>query len=119
MAESSFCLILLKFKKRLLYLSLIHILTVASGDPSISTCIDAGADTILEGRRIGKENLTVMAQKGISYVPCMVNTPEEFSIEHKAVVAEAIKAGVAIGVGTETLPSQPVDGTVALSLIHI
>lgn len=90
------------------------VMTAASGDPSISACIDAGADTILEGRRIGKENLTVMAQKGISYVPCMVNTPEEFSIEHKAVVAEAIKAGVAIGVGTETLPSQPVDGTVAV-----
>lgn len=72
------------------------VMTAASGDPSISACIDAGADTILEGRRIGKENLAVMAQKGISYVPCMVNTPEEFSIEHKAVVAEAIKAGVAI-----------------------
>ena len=91
-----------------------RVMAAASGDPSVSACIDAGADIILEGRRIGKENLAAMAEKGMGCVPCLVSTPAQYAAEHKAVVAEAIRAGVAIGAGTGILPSQPVEGTVAI-----
>ncbi len=90
------------------------VMCVANGDPSVGTSINAGAAVILEGRRIGADNLKAMAEKGVGYVPCLVNTlGTEFEAEHKAVVAEAVKAGVKIGVGTEILPSEPCGDTVA------
>ena len=91
------------------------VLCVANGDPSVSVSIEAGAHGILEGRRIGGENLKAMAGKGVCYIPCLVATlGTEYEAEHRAVVAEAVKAGVKIGAGTGILPSEPVDGTVAM-----
>ncbi len=91
------------------------VLCVANGDASVGVSIEAGAYGILEGRRIGKENLKAMAEQGICYIPCLVMTEgTEYEAEHRAVVAEAIKAGVKIGAGTEMLPSEPMDGTVAM-----
>lgn len=90
------------------------VLAVANGDPSVSICLGAGIAGILEGRRIGKANLRSMAEKGVHYIPCLVaSLGTEYEAEHKSVVAEAIKCGVKIGVGTEILPSEPIDGTVA------
>jgi len=92
-----------------------NVLCIANGDPSVSISIEAGAYGILEGRRMSAENIRAMAEKGICYIPCLVATEgTEFEAEHKAVVAEAIKAGVKIGAGTEMLPSEPMDGTVAM-----
>lgn len=91
------------------------VLAVANGDPSVGASIDAGADGILEGRRIGNDNLQLMADRGINYIPCLVaSIGSRYEKEHRAVVAEAIKRGVKVGVGTQILPSEPVDGTVAV-----
>lgn len=88
---------------------------VANGTPSVSACLNAEANVVLQGRRMSDENIIVMAEKGIGYVPCLVTTRgTKFEAEHRTVVAKAVKAGVKIGVGTEMLPSQPVDGTVAM-----
>ncbi len=91
------------------------VLCIANGDPSVGASIEAGAFGILEGRRIGDENLKAMAEQDVCYIPCLVATEgTEYEAEHKAVVAKAIKAGVKIGAGTEMLPSEPMDGTVAM-----
>lgn len=90
------------------------VLAVANGDSSVSVSLSAGVSGILEGRRIGAENLKAMAAQGVYYIPCLVATEgTSFEEEHKAVVAEAIRQGVTIGVGTELLPAEPMDGTVA------
>lgn len=87
----------------------------ASGKASIKACIEAGVDCIQQGYRIGEEELKEMAEKGIAYIPCLVSTlGTEIEEEHKAVAAAAIKAGVNVVVGTEILPSQPIDGTTAI-----
>ena len=86
----------------------------ASGDPSVSAALDAGAGCVLQGYRIGDENLRRMAEQGTAYVPCLVSTAgTEAHEEHMACAAAAVKAGVKIAAGTEILPSEPVDGTTA------
>ena len=87
----------------------------ASGDPSIALCLDSGVQIIQQGYRIGEENLRKMAEAGVWYVPCLVSTlGTELEAEHQATVKAAIKAGVKIAVGTDILPSEPVDGTTAI-----
>lgn len=91
------------------------VLAVANGDPSVKVSLEAGVFGILEGRRIGKKNLEAMAKQGVCYIPCLVTSQgTESETEHKAVVAEAVRLGVEIGVGTELLPSEPMDGTTAI-----
>lgn len=87
----------------------------ASGDPSVRACIDAGVNCVQQGYRISEELLKEMAEKGISYIPCLVSTlGTDVEEEHKKVVEAAIKAGVNIVVGTDILPSEPVEGTTAI-----
>ena len=87
----------------------------ASGDPSVKASLDAGVNCIQQGYRIGAENLKRMAEEGVAYIPCLVSTlGSDIEAEHKAVVSAAIRAGVKIALGTEILPSQPVDGTTAV-----
>lgn len=87
----------------------------ASGNPSVNACVENGVQCIQQGYRIGADVLKSMAEKQIAYVPCLVSTvgtgKEE---EHKKTVEEAIKAGIDIAVGTEILPSEPIDGTTAI-----
>lgn len=87
----------------------------ASGDPSVRSALDAGADIIQQGCRIGDKLLEEMAQNGTVYVPCLVSTlGTAVHEEHLDTVRRAVSAGVTIAVGTEILPSQPVDGTTAI-----
>lgn len=87
----------------------------ASGDPSVSACVENGVQCIQQGYRIGEDTLKRMAEKKITYVPCLVSTVgTDKEEEHKKTVKEAIKAGVTIAVGTEILPSEPMDGTTAI-----
>ncbi len=87
----------------------------ASGDPSVTAVLDAGAACIQQGYRIGIANLMRMAETGAAYIPCLVTSlGTAHEAEHRKVVAEAIRAGVTIAAGTEILPSEPVDGTTAV-----
>ncbi|MCD8370654.1 MAG: amidohydrolase family protein [Clostridiales bacterium] len=87
----------------------------ASGDPSVRSALQAGADCIQQGYRIGDELLKEMAEKGVCYVPCLVSTlGTEIEEEHFDVVRRAYRAGVRLAVGTELLPSEPVGGTTAI-----
>lgn len=87
----------------------------ASGDPSIQSALDAGADCIQQGYRISDALLKEMARKGTYYVPCLVSTlGTDIEAEHFDVVRRALRAGVKLAAGTELLPSEPVDGTTAI-----
>lgn len=87
----------------------------ASGDPSVRSALDAGADCIQQGFRMSDMLLDEMAAKGVFYVPCMVSTlGTDIEAEHFDVVRRAVRAGVKIAVGTELLPSEPVEGTTAV-----
>ena len=87
----------------------------ASGDKSIRACIDAGVNCIQQGYRMDDSLLEEMARKKIAYLPCLVSTlGTDVEQEHRQVVAQAVKKGVKVAVGTGILPSEPVDGTTAV-----
>lgn len=87
----------------------------ASGDPSVKPCVDCGVSAVQQGYRISEEVLQEMAEKGIAYIPCLVSSlGSDIAEEHMQTVKNAVKAGVTIAVGTEILPSEPIDGTTAI-----
>lgn len=87
----------------------------ANGDPSVKACIENGVQCIQQGYRISEAVLKQMAEQKIAYVPCLVSTVgTDKEEEHKKTVKDAIKAGAVIAVGTEILPSEPMDGTTAI-----
>lgn len=92
-----------------------HVAANANGNPSVIACIEHGVKCIQQGYRIGWDVLKRMAEMKIIYVPCLVSTVgTDKEEEHKKTVKEAIEAGVDIAVGTEILPSEPIDGTTAI-----
>lgn len=87
----------------------------ASGYQSIKACIESGVDCIQQGYRISEIHLKEMAERNISYIPCLVSTVDtEIAKEHIQTVKSAIKAGVKVVVGTDILPSEVINGTTAI-----
>lgn len=87
----------------------------ASGDASVKACVEVGVHCVQEGYRISDEVLAAMKEADVSYVPCLVTSAgTDIAAEHLDVVRRAVKAGVQVALGTEMLPSQPMDGTVAV-----
>ena len=82
----------------------------ASGDASVKACVEVGVHCVQEGYRISDEVLAAMKEAGVSYVPCLVTSAgTDIAAEHLDVVRRAVKAGVQVALGTEMLPSQPMD----------
>lgn len=99
------------------------------GDKPIQDAVRLGVDCIEHGYVISEETAEKMADAGTWLVPTLTVThafsyleahgSPQYQIEkaraaartHKQGVSRAIAAGVRIGVGTDLLPSDPIDGT--------
>lgn len=98
-------------------------------DRAIRTAVKAGVKSIEHGYLLNAETAEIMAQAGVWLVPTLAvsascdylekhNNPR-YHIEkiraigkqHMQSAANAIRAGVKIAVGTDLLPSDPLDGT--------
>ena len=102
-----------------------------SNDKAIRTSVELGLDCVEHGYTLSDDTARLMAEKGTYYVPtlCVSSCPDyliahgspehqvrkgaEAAKTHKDAVRYAHKHGVKICVGTDLLPSDPVDGTVA------
>lgn len=88
---------------------------IASGDASITACLEAGVHCIQQGLRMSGSTVAAMKDGGAAFVPCLVaSRGTDIADEHMDVVSRAIKAGVKVVAGTQILPSEPMDGTVAM-----
>ena len=101
------------------------------GNNPIKDCVRLGVDCIEHGYQFDEEAAQMMAEAGTYLVPTLCVTQEldymrrhgvqewmlskakAAAAEHLASIRRAIAAGVLIGTGTDLLPSDPVDGTVA------
>ncbi|MCC6454219.1 MAG: amidohydrolase family protein [Caldilineaceae bacterium] len=101
------------------------------GNNPIKDCVRLGVDCIEHGYQFDEEAAQMMAEAGTYLVPTLCVTQEldymrrhgvqewmlskakAAAAEHLASIRRAIAAGVTIGTGTDLLPSDPVDGTVA------
>lgn len=101
------------------------------GDQPVKDAVRLGVDCIEHGYQFGEEAAAMMAEAGTYLVPTLCVTQEldymrrhgvqEWMLskakaaadEHIASIRRAVAAGVTIGNGTDLLPSDPVDGTVA------
>ena len=101
------------------------------GNNPIKDCVRLGVDCIEHGYQFDDEAAHMMAEAGTYLVPTLCVTQEldymrrhgvqEWMLskakaaadEHMASIRRAVAAGVTIGTGTDLLPSDPVDGTVA------
>jgi imidazolonepropionase-like amidohydrolase len=101
------------------------------GNNPIKDCVRLGVDCIEHGYQFDEEAAQMMAAAGTYLVPTLCVTQEldymrrhgvqEWMLskakaaanEHLASIRRAVKAGVLIGNGTDLLPSDPVNGTVA------
>ncbi len=101
------------------------------GDQPVKDAVRLGVDCIEHGYQFGEEAAAMMAEAGTYLVPTLCVTQEldymrrhgvqEWMLrkakaaadEHIASIRRAVAAGVIIGNGTDLLPSDPVDGTVA------
>jgi imidazolonepropionase-like amidohydrolase len=101
------------------------------GNNPIKDCVRLGVDCIEHGYQFDEEAAQMMAEAGTYLVPTLCVTQEldymrrhgvqEWMLskakaaasEHLASIRRAVAAGVLIGTGTDLLPSDPVDGTVA------
>lgn len=99
------------------------------GDKPIQDAVRLGVDCIEHGYVIGEETARLMADAGTWLVPTLavthafgyleahgspayqVDKAREAAKYHKAGISRAIAAGVKIAVGTDLLPSDPLDGT--------
>lgn len=100
-----------------------------SNDKAIRRSVELGVDSIEHGYTLSEETAKLMAEKGSYFVPTVsVSSSEDYLIAHgcpahqvekgreaaqthRAGVGYAHKHGVKICVGTDLLPSDPVDGT--------
>ncbi len=101
------------------------------GNNPIKDCVRLGVDCIEHGYQFDDEAAHMMADAGTYLVPTLCVTQEldymrrhgvqewmlakakAAAAEHIASIRRAVAAGVTIGTGTDLLPSDPVDGTVA------
>lgn len=99
------------------------------GDKPIQDAIRLGVDCIEHGYVLSEETAEIMAEAGTYLVPTLAVTHafsyleahgspsyhldkvREASHFHKDSITRAIRAGVNIAVGTDLLPSDPLDGT--------
>ncbi|MGI6162871.1 MAG: amidohydrolase family protein [Bacillota bacterium] len=99
------------------------------GDKPIQDAVRLGVDCIEHGYVLSEETAGIMAEAGTYLVPTLAVThafsyleahgSPSFQVEkarqashfHKDSITRAIKAGVKIAVGTDLLPSDPLDGT--------
>lgn len=98
-------------------------------DRAIRTAVKAGVKSIEHGYILNGETARFMAQEGVWLVPTLVvsascdylekhNNPRyhiekirAIGVQHMHSASNAIRAGVKIAVGTDLLPSDPLDGT--------
>jgi imidazolonepropionase-like amidohydrolase len=101
------------------------------GNKPVKDCVRLGVDCIEHGYQFDEEAAQMMAEAGTYLVPTlcvtqeldymrrhgvqewMLNKAKAAAAEHFASIRRAVAAGVIIGTGTDLLPSDPVDGTVA------
>ena len=101
----------------------------AGGDKPVQECVRLGVDCIEHGYVLSQATVELMAEAGTYLVPTLAVThafdyleahgSPAFQVEkareaarfHKDSITRAIKAGVKIAVGTDLLPSDPLDGT--------
>ena len=102
-----------------------------SHDRAIRGAVNAGVDCVEHGYFLTRETAGLMAERGTFYVPTIVvsnaaeylrahgspeyqlRKQEEAQERHHQALRNAIDAGVTIGVGTDLLPNDPLDGTTA------
>lgn len=100
-----------------------------SNDRAIYRSVELGMDSVEHGYTLSEETAKLMAEKGTYFVPtlCVSNCEDylvahgsprhqvekgrEAGLTHKQGVRYAHKYGVKICVGTDLLPSDPIDGT--------
>lgn len=101
----------------------------AGGDKPVQECVRLGVDCIEHGYVLSKATVELMAEMGTYLVPTLavthafdyleahgspafqVEKAREASRFHRDSITRAIEAGVKIAVGTDLLPSDPLDGT--------
>jgi imidazolonepropionase-like amidohydrolase len=101
------------------------------GDQAIADAVHLGVDCIEHGYSFGDETAAAMAKAGTYLVPTLCVTQEldymrrhgvqewmlakakAAAAEHLASIRRAVAHGVTLCCGTDLLPSDPVDGTVA------
>lgn len=98
-------------------------------DRAIRTAVKAGVKSIEHGYMLNEQTAQIMAEAGVWLVPTLAvsascdylekhNNPpyhiakiRAIGKQHMASASNAIRAGVKIAVGTDLLPSDPIDGT--------
>ena len=108
-----------------------HVASHTGGDKAVADAVRLGVDCIEHGYSFADETAAKMAAAGTYLVPTLCVTQEldymrrhgvqEWMLtkaktaadEHMASAKRAAKRGVTLCVGTDLLPSDPVDGTVA------
>ncbi len=108
-----------------------HVASHTGGDGAVADAVRLGVDCIEHGYAFSDETAAKMAAAGTYLVPTLCVTQEldymrrhgvqewmlskaqTAAAEHLASAKRAVKRGVTMCVGTDLLPSDPVDGTVA------
>jgi imidazolonepropionase-like amidohydrolase len=108
-----------------------HVASHTGGDKAVADAVRLGVDCIEHGYSFSDETAAKMSEVGTYLVPTLCVTQEldymrrhgvqEWMLtkakaaadEHMASAKRAVKRGVTMCVGTDLLPSDPVDGTVA------
>lgn len=101
------------------------------GDKAIQDAIRLGVDSVEHAYTLSDETAHKLVEAGAYLVPTLsvtnctdylrghgspdfqIRKLEESAAEHRRSIARAVKAGAKICVGTDLLPSDPIDGTVA------
>ena len=101
------------------------------GDKAIQDAIRLGVDSVEHAYTLSDETAQKLVEAGAYLVPTLsvtnctdylrghgspdfqIRKLEESAAEHRRSIARAVKAGAKICVGTDLLPSDPIDGTVA------
>jgi imidazolonepropionase-like amidohydrolase len=108
-----------------------HVASHTGGTGPVKDCVRFGVDAIEHGYQFDDEAAHMMAEAGTYLTPTLCVTQEldymrrhgvqewmltkakAAAIEHMASIRRAVAAGVTFCNGTDMLPSDPVDGTVA------
>ena len=102
-----------------------------SNDNAIRAAVTLGVDCVEHGYSMSRETARLLKEKGAFYVPTIaVSNAAQYLIDHgspayqvrkqaeaeqrhRQALRDAIEEGVTIGVGTDLLPNDPLDGTTA------
>jgi len=88
-----------------------------AGDLSIRAALQHGVTSIEHGLKASRETVRAMAESGVYFIPALcatVDADAQTKNEHQEMVRMAIEEGVKICVGTDVLPSEPMDVTTAI-----